>query len=292
MGVTIAGPVSIHRRDRPGVVARPRPAAVGDKLPYGDDVRRSQPGNGGPLEWVGGHRAAERQDGHDEQGSNDRAGGPGRRDRAEVGHLGEPGLAGPLPLEPRGPQLAHLVGRRRPQPAGRPRPVQGPGEPVPGRVPPDILPVLDRLPQPLQHPALDPLQAGVDPLPALEPQLDGLVLDLRVVRPHEPVQVGLGLVARLLEPAEAGGRVQDVPLGRVPAGPLLDGGGPAVDVLGDVPPGPADGPHLGGDGQQAVQVAAHGGLLPRTAGEGSEDHANADGFHPGGIERHRGRMAN
>jgi hypothetical protein len=97
------------------------------------------------------------------------------------------------------------------------------------------------------------------------PQLDGLGLDLLVLVPHQVVQVGAGLVVDGVEPPELGGPVEGLPLGGVPGGPLLAGGGLAVDLLGDDLPGVADGPHLGGDGEQGVQVLAHGGPPPAGA---------------------------
>jgi len=94
--------------------------------------------------------------------------------------------------------------------------------------------------------------------PAPHPHLDGLVLDLLVAVPHERLQAGTGLVVDLVKPLELGGPVERLPDGRMADRPLLAGGRLAVDRLGDGLPRVADGPHLGGDGEQVVQVAAHG----------------------------------
>ena len=72
----------------------------------------------------------------------------------------------------------------------------------------------------------------------------------------------MGLVARLLEPAQLSMAVQALPFAPVVARPLLAGAGLAVDVLGDPFPGMADGPKLRRLGQEVVHVAAPGGTPP------------------------------
>jgi hypothetical protein len=93
---------------------------------------------------------------------------------------------------------------------------------------------------------------------AAHPQLDGLVLDLLVAVPQEGLQVVADLVVDVVEPLELGGAVERLPLGRVAGRPLLTGGRLAMDLEGDGFPGVAGRAHLGGDGDQVVQVLAHG----------------------------------
>jgi hypothetical protein len=96
------------------------------------------------------------------------------------------------------------------------------------------------------------------PGPILQPQLHSFELDLFVLGPHQLVQMELGLVGRVLELPQAGGPVQDVPVGLVLARPLLAGSGLAVDLLGDVIPGAADGTEFSGEGEEGIELAAHG----------------------------------
>jgi hypothetical protein len=86
------------------------------------------------------------------------------------------------------------------------------------------------------------------PGPALHPEFDGLDSDSFVLGAEEVVQVLVCLVGRFLEPELAGGAVVELPIVRVPAGPLLTGAGLALDLPGDRLPGKTNGPHLGGLG--------------------------------------------
>ena len=94
--------------------------------------------------------------------------------------------------------------------------------------------------------------------PVLQPKLDGLGLPAPVVGPEQGDQVGVGLVAGLLEPPLADVAVQGVPVLPVPGGPLLTGPRAAPHLVGDGLPGIADGPKFGGPGEQGVHVRTHG----------------------------------
>jgi hypothetical protein len=100
---------------------------------------------------------------------------------------------------------------------------------------------------------------------AAQPHLDGLGLHLLVAVAQERVEVVADLVVDLVEPLELGGAVKRLPPGGVAGRPLLAGGRLAVDGGGDGLPGVAGGAHLGGDGDQVVEVAAHGVTSGRCA---------------------------
>jgi hypothetical protein len=93
---------------------------------------------------------------------------------------------------------------------------------------------------------------------APHPHFDRLGLHLLVAVAQQRVEVITDLVVDVVEPLELGGAVERLPLGGMAGRPLLTGGRLAVDLEGDGLPGVAGRAHLGGDGDQVVQVLAHG----------------------------------